>query len=182
MNENETKIPDSIYRKSARWLITQLIMGILMLLPAQYISESYWVIFWYPLWFLGLIIIFRSIIKYSRNKIILEQNSVKFLSGALFRKETDIPYARINSVTLSELFGVLHVSTSDNSIKESYAGMQHANNLRDELNERIRLTGKQSNINPANDVDTLERLAHLRDTGALTNEEFDLEKQKLLKS
>lgn len=185
------------YRKSATWLAAFLIVGLIFMIPAFATSGTNWVVMWIPAWIFGLMICLKSIFHYAGSRIILDQKSARFLSGAIFKSVTDIPYAKINSVDLNEYTSVLSISTSDNSLKKAYSGMKNVTDLRDELNRRIQTSNQVSvpvsiaaqdygsvRTEPVSvlgtDIDTLERLANLRDRGAITDAEYENEKRKIL--
>lgn len=74
--------------------------------------------------------------------------------------------------------GIIEATKDENSIVFNSSQEKKFQYIKDEINKRI-----QANNNPVktiSNLDELEKLAHLRDKGIVTEEEFNLKKKELL--
>ena len=177
-----------VYGKSTQWLIGWLLTGIILLIPLWLTRDSYAILFWIPAFITGLIIVIRTILSYLGNKIILEDRAIIFTGGALFKSTEDVPYSHISGIDVDDFWGTISISMTDGG-RETYSGIKDFHVLKDELKERISEKSYNTNIVQAStslgyssglDLNYLERLQALRQQGALTESEFEAEKQKFL--
>lgn len=182
------------YRKSTKWLISMTVLGLSLMIPAWSMSGTNYVIIYYPFWIIGAVIIFRVVSTYIGTRINLTNTGVRVTRGLLFKKTVDIPYFRISSFEVSRVIGntgSISIATSDSTEKMVSDGVGDIKDLQTELNSRTRAqsgnyVSEQQTPKPRDDksqfsnIELLEKLSVLKAKGVLTEEEYSLEKQKII--
>ena len=103
-------------------------------------------------------------------------------------KQIEIPLRKINSIEHKTgiMFGEIHIwdGAAPMPIKNVFKGsvVPFVNALNDAIDNMNAAQNNNGGSAPASLSDELEKLAKLKDSGVLTSDEFDAQKQKLLAS
>jgi len=141
-----------------------------------------------PFFFLGIFIIIGALISYKHTVIVVNPNYVSVKKGMLTKSHVDIPYTKINSISIERTwgrsYGKVLISTGNDTSKLILANIENVGQLKDEVQKRIDVQLRPTAAAPAgrSRVDDLERLANLKKSGAITAQEYLAEKQKILNS
>jgi uncharacterized membrane protein YdbT with pleckstrin-like domain len=139
------------------------------------------------------------VVRWSTTHFVLTTERLIFRSGLLSRYGREIPLERVNDVTFSQslferLLGIgdLLVESAGEHGQSTFEDIRHPEAVQLEIyrqmeeNDRRRGSGAttavqaQHHPRPPSVLDDLERLADLRDRGAVTEEEFQAKKRELL--
>jgi len=179
------------YRKSLRWYVVGIAIFALFLIGGIIDPKS-------GNWALAVlvgVILCCGIPRYISNRIILDSSSVSLFSGLISIREVKIPYSKIDSVDISWVWangGNIEIISGGNTYR--YKSMGRIEDLSQKLNVNIDaalVNAKASIISGVsqgvtapvpNKVDELSKIAGLRDSGALTVEEFESMKQQIINS
>lgn len=138
----------------------------------------------------GIFLLLYHIIEYKKHVLILTKNGIVLKKGWIGSLTTEIPYSKINSVTVKKnLFGnLLHfgdiVILSGNDIRgEVFANIQDPDLVKSEIILRLDQPHlPQLNTHPSIDAYVeLEELAKLLKKEIITRDEFNAKKKQLLK-
>lgn len=141
----------------------------------------------------GLFIMLAAWLKYKYEFVTLDEHSITVHKGWLTKQTTEIPYSKINSVSLTGgrgRVGNIAISTSNDISKLQLVSIENAKELKESLQQRIGERGVKPPsqpsvaIKPSTDsrVERLERLAKLKAQGIVTTQEFQAEKKRILNS
>lgn len=180
MNKSET----IEYRKSLRLYVTYSILFVLFILIGVVANEPSF----YSLSFILFIILCAGIPTYISNRIYLNDSSIKFVKDLINTKEVVVPYSKINSVKVDWVWangGDIVISTDGRDYH--CKGIDKIEDLQQQLNARIEnsLVNAKSSIidnasTPNSDTNELEKLASLKISGALSEDEYNIMKQKII--
>ncbi len=141
-----------------------------------------------PVFGLGLIIILASLLYYFNTKVVATDTSIILHKGWLIKSVTEIPYTKINNVSVTKgaraTHGSLVISTGNDSSKMllgSFEGVQELHRI-----IQSHLAGHTKAASPESEqtesyLEELERLAMLKERGHLTEAEYAAEKRRLLR-
>lgn len=172
------------YRKSLRLYVVYSILFALFILIGILTNESSF----YSISFLLFIILCAGIPTYISNRIYLNDSSIKFVKDLINTKEVVVPYSKIISVKVDWVWangGDILISTDGRDYR--CKGMDGIEDLQQKLNEKIEnslVNAKSSIIDNTNTQDNgineLEKLASLKSSGALSEDEYNTMKQKIV--
>jgi uncharacterized membrane protein YdbT with pleckstrin-like domain len=177
------------YRKSPRWFVVVLVLFLLFIFIGVITNSPSN----FSMAFLIFIILCAGIPVYISNKIILDDSSIVFIKDLINTKEVRVPYSKIISVKVDWVWangGDILISTDGRDYR--CKGMDKIEDLQQKLNERIKnslINAKSSLIDNTqrnelsvqnNDTDELEKLASLKSSGALSDDEYNTMKQKII--
>jgi membrane protein YdbS with pleckstrin-like domain len=166
-----------VYRQAKVALIFLLIIGICLT----------------PLFGIGLIIIIAALVSYMQTQIVVGPDYISVRKGWITKSDIDIPYAKVNSISVQRSwgfsFGTVLISTGNDVSQITLSYMENVNELKAQVQKRISLHHGRPDVQPqghsapqpeASSLDKLERLAKLKSAGAITSEEYDIEKRKII--
>ncbi|HEV8373722.1 MAG TPA: PH domain-containing protein [Actinomycetota bacterium] len=141
----------------------------------------------------------RRVLRWLTTHLVLTTERLIFRSGVVARFGREIPLERVNDVTVSQSLFERLIGTGDLLIEAAgEQGPSRFHNVRDpgavqvEIYHQMEANGRRrggfaatqpsapSPARAASVLDDLERLANLRDRGAVTEEEFQRKKRDLL--
>jgi hypothetical protein len=91
-----------------------------------------------------------------------------------------IPISQISSVNTTGLMGKMSIETTGGKSYSLSLQSKHQNELRDTITKQQNKMGSDGNPSARSESDEIAKLASLRDSGILTEEEFQAKKRQLL--
>jgi uncharacterized membrane protein YdbT with pleckstrin-like domain len=142
---------------------------------------------------IGIFIFIAVYLKYKNMRVVLGKHSVMLTTGVLTKSTTEIPYPKINSVSLTQRrgrnYGTVIISTGNDLTGLRLDMIQHADILSEGLQARIgqgassqAVTQSIAQGHTPTRVEALEKLAALKAKGVITAAEFQAEKHRILNS
>jgi uncharacterized membrane protein YdbT with pleckstrin-like domain len=121
---------------------------------------------------------------------VLTTDRLIFRAGVLAKLSREIPLERLNDVTFTQSLWERMIGTGDLLIESAgergqsvFENVPHPEAVQVEIYRQMEANGQRmsgAGARPASPIDDLERLAGLRDRGAVTEEEFQRKKRDLL--
>ncbi|HZD74476.1 MAG TPA: PH domain-containing protein [Actinomycetota bacterium] len=136
-----------------------------------------------------LVLVIPRFLRWATTHFVLTTDRLIFRSGVLSKLSKEIPLERVNDVTYSQSFwerligaGDLFIESAGERGQSIFQNIPRPEGVQVEIYRQMEANGQRmSGVPRAPSVlEELERLANLRDRGAVTDEEFERKKRDLL--
>ena len=141
-----------------------------------------------------LVVLTGRVLRWATTHLVLTSERLIFRSGVVAKYGREIPLERINDVTFSQSLlerligaGDLMIESAGEHGQSRFEDIRHPEAVQLEIYRQMEGSGRRragvgpaAPARPAGVLDDLERLADLRDRGAVTEEEYQRKKRELL--
>ena len=136
-----------------------------------------------------LVLVFPRFLRWATTHFVLTTDRLIFRSGVLSKLSKEIPLERVNDVTYSQSFwerliraGDLFIESAGERGQSIFEDIPRPEGVQVEIYRQMEANGQRMSGVPRapSALEELERLANLRDRGAVTDEEFERKKRDLL--
>ena len=137
-----------------------------------------------------VIIVVPRYLRWATTHFVLTTDRLIFRSGVLSKLSKEIPLERVNDVTYSQSLwerligaGDLFIESAGERGQSVFENVPRPEGVQVEIYRQMEANGQRRSgiaVRPPSVLEELERLANLRDRGAVTNEEYERKKRDLL--
>jgi uncharacterized membrane protein YdbT with pleckstrin-like domain len=137
-----------------------------------------------------LVVALPRYLRWATTLFVLTTDRLIFRSGVLSKLSKEIPLERVNDVTYSQSLwerligaGDLFIESAGERGQSVFENVPRPEGVQVEIYRQMEANGQRRSgiaVRPPSVLEELERLANLRDRGAVTNEEYERKKRDLL--
>ncbi len=136
-----------------------------------------------------VVVVVPRYLRWATTRFVLTTDRLIFRSGVLSKLSREIPLERVNDVTFSQSLwermiraGDLFIESAGERGQSVFQDMPNPEAVQVEIYRQMEANGQRMSgaARAPSVLDELERLANLRDRGAVTEEEFERKKRDLL--